>query len=99
MLTLVERTQLVHCQLVRQLACGCNVARYSTAAGRVLTVVENPEDSCPNRGHQADFVIDEMVALPSLDAPTDRGGRVMAVGIVRRTIAGSCRAATRTVRG
>lgn len=61
MLTMVERAQLVHCRLVRRLACGCDVAHYSTAAGRVLTVVESPEDSCPDRGHQADFVIDDAV--------------------------------------
>ena len=70
MLTMVERTQLVHCQLVRELACGCKVARYSTAGGRALTVVENPEDACPNRGHQADFVIDDAVALHGFLAPT-----------------------------
>ena len=70
MLTMVERTQLVHRQLVRQLACGCDVGLYSTAAGRVVTVVENPEDSCPDRGHQADFVIDDAVVLASLATST-----------------------------
>ena len=64
MLTMVERTQLVHCQQVRRLACGCEVALYTTAAGRALTVIENPEDSCSNRGHQADFVISTEVASP-----------------------------------
>ena len=62
MLTMVERTQLVHCQQVRRLACGCEAGLYTTAARRVLTVVEDPEDSCPNRGHQADFVIGDGVA-------------------------------------
>jgi hypothetical protein len=65
MLTMVERTQLMHCQLVRRLACGCEVALYTTATGRLLTVVEDAEDSCPNRGHQADFVIGDQVARPT----------------------------------
>lgn len=71
MLTMLERTELVHCLLVRQLACGCDVAVYSTASGRGLTVVEHPKDSCPERGHQADFVIDDAVVLtPYATSPT-----------------------------
>lgn len=69
MLTMVERSQLVHCQLVRRLACGCDVALYSTAAGRVLTVVESPEDSCRERAHQADFVIGDAVVTTAFAAP------------------------------
>ena len=68
MLTMVERAQLVHCQRVRRLACGCEVALYTTAARRALTVVEDPEDSCPHRGHQADFVIDDDMASPVFEA-------------------------------
>jgi hypothetical protein len=71
MLTMVERTLLVHRPLVRRRACGCDVAQYSAAAGRVLTVVENPDDCCPNRGHQADFVIDDAAAsTPFVTSPT-----------------------------
>jgi hypothetical protein len=57
MLTTVERLELAQCLLVRRLGCGCEVGLYQTMAGHVLTVVDNPDDDCPDRGHQADFVI------------------------------------------
>ena len=57
MLTTVERLEMAQCLLVRRLPCGCEVGRYQTLSGRVLTVVDNPDDDCADRGHQADFVI------------------------------------------
>lgn len=58
MLTTVERIELVECVLVRRLGCGCQVGLYRTMSGRALTIVDTPDDDCPDRGHQADFVIE-----------------------------------------
>lgn len=57
MLTMVERLELAQRLLVRRLACGCQVGIYRTLTERVLTIVDDPDDDCPDRGHQADFVI------------------------------------------
>jgi hypothetical protein len=70
MLTTVERLEMAQCLLVRQLPCGCEVGLYQTLSGRLLTVVDNPDDDCADRGHQADVVIavedaDRGAATPS----------------------------------
>lgn len=57
MLTTVERLEIVQCLLARRLPCGCVAGLYQTVTGRVLTVVDEPDDACADRGHQADFVI------------------------------------------
>lgn len=70
MLTAVERLELVRCLLERRLDCGCAVGLYQTLAGGVLAIVDNPDDDCPDRGHQADFVIAADVAPGDLSTPT-----------------------------
>jgi hypothetical protein len=64
-LKLLERLQIAECLNGQQLACGCVVGRYLTHAGHVLTVIDVDGDDCPDRAHQADFVIGEAIAAPS----------------------------------
>ena len=59
MLTTMERLRLVACVLVRRLPCGCEAGMYQTTTRQLLTIIDDPEDACPDRGHQADFVIAE----------------------------------------
>ena len=69
MLTAVERLELAQRLLMWRLSCGCEVGLHQTLTGRVLTIVDNPDDDCHNRGHQADFVIAAHDA-PGLAAPS-----------------------------
>ncbi len=77
MLTAVERLELARCLLVRVLGCGCEVGLYQTMDGRVLAVVENPADDCPDRGHQADFVITDHEAQSPVTGAIARAGCVV----------------------
>ncbi len=71
MLSAVERVQLLRCEVVRRLVCGCEVGLYRSRTGQVFTIVDDPDDACRNRGHQADFLIDEPspVAGPAAGHP------------------------------
>lgn len=57
MLGMMERLQLARCVLGRRLPCGCDVGLYEKMDGGILTIVDDPADTCPDRSHQADFVI------------------------------------------
>ena len=59
-LGLVERLQIVRCIQVVELVCRCRAGVYETIDDIVLTVVDDPHDDCPDRSHQADFVIAEV---------------------------------------
>jgi hypothetical protein len=95
MLTTVERRELARCLLVYRLACGCEVAVYQTVGGGVLTVVDDPDDECPDRGHQADFVLADDVS-PQVAQATGRPAtdvtRRFGSGSMPETLAGTDRA-------
>ncbi|HTV01790.1 MAG TPA: hypothetical protein VMF13_14680 [Luteitalea sp.] len=57
MLGTMERLQLTRCVLGRRLPCGCDIGLYEKHDGGILTIVDEPSDSCLDRSHQADFVI------------------------------------------
>ena len=56
----LERLQIAPCISGVQLTCGCRAGVYETFDQVVLTIVDDPDDNCPERGHQADFVITEV---------------------------------------
>ena len=93
MLTMVERAQLVHCQLVRRLACGCEVALYTTAAGRAADHRREPGGLLPPPRAPGRFRHRRCSGQPRVRGAVDRGGRVMAAaslsGHVRATCAAS----------
>jgi hypothetical protein len=58
MLGPLDRLLVSRCLVGRRLPCGCDVGLYEKTDGEVLTIVDEPDDTCPDRAHQADFVID-----------------------------------------
>ena len=58
-LGIIERMQIVGRVQARALPCGCRIGRYVTLGRDLLTVVDEPHDTCRNRAHQTDVVIGE----------------------------------------
>ena len=56
-LGVLERLRIARCLHGVCLACGCRAGIYETTDDVVLTIIDDPDDRCPDRAHQTDFVI------------------------------------------
>ncbi|HEY8551415.1 MAG TPA: hypothetical protein VIL35_15770 [Vicinamibacterales bacterium] len=77
-LRILERFQISRCLGGGQLPCGCNVGVYETYDGQLVPVVDAAADSCGDRSHQVDYVID-LAALPA-DLPMVGGASIRRAG-------------------